>query len=445
MFGFLKEKLKSFFHRSKDEIEKKKSLVQTPAEEVEQKKESVVQEQKEEEVQEAEEVIEKKEEDKETLDEEKEKRGVEKKEIVEEISGDKEEEEAEEDLEEKEDIISDLVGGQEDVRIDWKELPRTEEEKKEEEHESIRQEPLKLERREEKKEEKKAGFFSRLKEKFETTSLNEESFEKLWSNLDEILIENNVAIATIDSIKKKLKEELLGKDVKKSEMEEHIKQSLKNSISSLLIEPFDLIEKIKNSEKPFVIAFFGINGTGKTTTIAKIANMLKENGLSAVLAAGDTFRAASIEQISKHGANLGIDVIKQDYGADSAAVGYDAIAYAKAHNRDVVLIDTAGRMHTEKNLMREMEKICKVTKPHMKIFIGESIVGNDVVEQAKAFNDSISIDGIILTKADVDERGGAAISIGNITGKPVLFLGTGQGYKDIEIFEKEKVLKDMGF
>ncbi len=192
-----------------------------------------------------------------------------------------------------------------------------------------------------------------------------------------------------------------------------------------------------------MIVFFGINGSGKTTTIAKIAYLLKKHKITSVFAASDTFRAASIEQIEKHAEKLGIKVIKHKYGSDPAAVAFDAINYAKAHNIDVVLIDTSGRMHTEQNLLEEMKKICRVAKPDLRIFVGEAIVGNDAIEQGKTFNDEIGIDGIILTKADVDEKGGATISLSYITKKPILFLGTGQGYADLKEFNKEEILKKI--
>jgi fused signal recognition particle receptor len=189
--------------------------------------------------------------------------------------------------------------------------------------------------------------------------------------------------------------------------------------------------------------FLGINGSGKTTTIARLAYMLKQKNISVVLGAGDTFRAASIEQLEKHASNLGVPIIKQNYGSDPAAVAFDTIAYAKSHKIDVVLIDTAGRMHTKTDLIREMEKIVRVSKPDLKIFVAESITGNDAIEQAKVFNESVNIDGIILTKADVDERGGTCISVSYITGKPILFIGVGQEYKDLEKFDKEKIIKNL--
>ncbi|GAI77777.1 unnamed protein product, partial [marine sediment metagenome] len=169
-----------------------------------------------------------------------------------------------------------------------------------------------------------------------------------------------------------------------------------------------------------------------------------ENKLSCVFAAADTFRAASIEQIKKHGDKLDIKVISHEYGTDPAAVGFDAIQYAKKNFINCVLIDTAGRMHTSKNLIREIEKIAKVCKPDLKIFVGEAITGNDAIEQAKSFNWAIGIDGIVLTKADIDEKGGTALSVGYVTKKPILYLGTGQEYNKIIVFDKKKFIKDLG-
>jgi fused signal recognition particle receptor len=175
-----------------------------------------------------------------------------------------------------------------------------------------------------------------------------------------------------------------------------------------------------------------------------LTHALQKQGLSTVLAAADTFRAASIEQLEKHAAKLNVKVIKHHYGADPAAVAFDAIAHAKARGIDTVLIDTAGRMHTKANLLNEMQKICRVAKPHLKIFVGEAITGNDAVEQAKSFNESIGIDASILSKADVDEKAGAIISISYVTKKPILYLGTGQGYDDLKLFSKQEFITSLG-
>ncbi len=292
------------------------------------------------------------------------------------------------------------------------------------------------------KQEKKPTIFKKLKTRF-SYKLNEQTFEQIFSSLELLLLENNVALEAVESIKKNIKEQLIGKEIKKQNLEQEIQKALKNAISNLLLEPDELIPLVKE-KSPFVMVFFGINGTGKTTTIAKVAKLLQKNNLSCVFAASDTFRAASIEQLQHHANTLNIKTIKHDYGADPAAVAFDAIKYAKNHKIDVVLIDTAGRMHTSGNLLSEMEKISKVTNPDLKIFVAESIAGNDAIEQARNFNEKIGIDASILTKADVDEKGGTTISISYITKKPILFLGTGQSYKDLELFDKDRFIQKLG-
>ncbi|MBU2562588.1 MAG: signal recognition particle-docking protein FtsY [Nanoarchaeota archaeon] len=293
------------------------------------------------------------------------------------------------------------------------------------------------------------GVFKRIKFKVSKVKISEKEFEVYAEELEMLLLENNVALEVTDKMIKELKEEIIGKEFLKKEIEQEIKDIFKNIIRKILIEPFNIIEKIKEksldqSKEPYIILFCGINGTGKTTTIAKIAEHLKKKNLSCVLAAADTFRAASIEQIKKHGEKLNIKVIAQDYGSDPAAVSFDAINYAKKNLINCVLIDTAGRMHTAKNLLKEIEKISKVSKPDLKIFVGESLTGNDIIEQVKSFDWAIGIDGIILTKADIDEKGGTALSVGEITKKPILYLGTGQEYNAIEPFDKEKFIKRLG-
>ncbi len=290
--------------------------------------------------------------------------------------------------------------------------------------------------------EKKTSIFRKLKGKFQY-KLSEEDFENIFENLELLLLENNVALQAVEAIKSHLKKELIGKEIKKQEVEKEIKEALKNAIEEILIEPDDILSLVKEKQ-PFVIVFFGINGCGKTTTIAKLANLFLKNNISCVLAASDTFRAASIEQLQQHASALGIRIIKHNYGSDPAAVAFDAIKYAKAHGIRTVLIDTAGRMHTQNSLMAEMEKICRVTQPDLKIFVAESIAGNDAIQQAKTFNETIGIDGSILTKTDVDEKGGTAISISYMTKKPILYIGTGQNYEDLELFNPKKFIKEIG-
>jgi fused signal recognition particle receptor len=292
------------------------------------------------------------------------------------------------------------------------------------------------EERTEELEKEHVGFFDRFKKK-----ITEEKFEELFQELEMTMLQNNVAYGAVQEIKKKLSLELIGKNLSEVSIEE----KLREAISDILMNPPNLIKQIKETKKsPFVIVFVGINGSGKTTTIAKVANLLKKQKLSICIGAADTFRAAAIEQLELHANKIGVPLIKKEYGSDPASVGFEAIAYAKKHKLDVVLIDTAGRMNTKESLMKEMEKIIRVCNPDLKIFLGESITGNDATEQASSFNQHISIDGIILSKADVDEKGGTALSVSYVTKKPIYFLGTGQSYDDLEVFDKEKVLKSLG-
>ena len=293
------------------------------------------------------------------------------------------------------------------------------------------------------------SFFEKVTSRIQKVKISERDFEIYGEELKMLLLENNVAFEVADKVVVQLKDEIVGKEFLRKEIEAEIRDVLKGIISDILIEPFDIVERIKEktqdqSKDPFVFLFVGTNGTGKTTTVAKIASFLTKKGFSCVLAAADTFRAASIEQLKYHGERIGVKVISQDYGADSASVGFDAIQYAKKNFIDCVLIDTAGRMHTSKNLLKEIEKIARVCKPDLKFFVGESITGNDAVEQVKSFDWAVQIDGIVLTKADIDEKGGTALSLGYVTKKPIIFLGTGQEYNKIEVFNKEKFLKELG-
>ena len=297
--------------------------------------------------------------------------------------------------------------------------------------------------KEETAEQPKESFFSKLVNKLTTSQLSETDFEEAFEDLEMTLLENNTALEASDAIKASLKKDLVGLNCKKSEAQQKILASLQGAILSILKEPPSFLKQV-TSQQPFVILFFGINGTGKTTSIAKVAHYLKENNISVVLAAGDTFRAASIEQLEHHAQKLNVPCIKGEYEADPASIAFNAIEYAKAHKIQVVLIDTAGRMYTKTNLMKEMEKIIRISKPHLKLFVGESITGNDALDQARTFNETAGIDGSILTKADIDEKGGTALSVGFITKKPILYLGTGQEYDKIEVFDKKKFIERLG-
>ncbi len=303
-----------------------------------------------------------------------------------------------------------------------------------------------IEEEKEKVEEKpKGNFFSKLFAKLSSIKINEENFNEIFSELEIILLENNVAVEVVEKIKDNLKKALIDLEVKRTDIDKKITNALKESILDVLIEPPNLLKEIeKKKEEPYIILFFGINGSGKTTSIAKLAHKLKKAKVSVVMAAADTFRAASIEQLQTHGQALGVEVIAQDYGADPAAVAFDAIQHAKKNHIKVVLIDTAGRMYTKQNLMKEMEKIVRISKPDLKIFVGESITGNDATEQAKTFNETAGIDGIILSKADVDDKAGTILSVSYVTKKPIFYLGVGQSYDDLKDFKKSDVLKHLG-
>ena len=293
-------------------------------------------------------------------------------------------------------------------------------------------------------------MFDKLKEavgKFVSSvgkkELNEKRLEESLQDLKILLVGNDISMKVAEAICEDVKKKLLGGKVGLLEnVRKVVLKALSDAISEILEQGGKLdIIKLANDKKknvtPLTIMAVGINGTGKTITISKLAYMFKKKGLSCVLAASDTFRAGSIEQLEKHGQAIGVRVIKHTYGADAAAVAWDAVEHARAQHINVVLIDTAGRMQTNKNLLDEMEKIHRVVKPDLVIFIGDALAGNDAVEQAEKFNEKVHIDGSILTKVDADVKGGAAISITYVTKKPILFVGVGQRYEDLEPFEPE--------
>ncbi len=290
--------------------------------------------------------------------------------------------------------------------------------------------------------------FSNAAKSLGEKELNEKDIEDILFELEISLLESDVATEVIDAIKDDLKQKLIGSKVDKKEIEKFVKDSLISSISSLFdgagkIDLFERIDEKKANNEPFLILFVGINGTGKTTSLAKIAHMLQQKKYSVVVAAADTFRAGAIEQLREHTNRLNLKLVAQNYNSDPAAVARDAVLYAKSHKTDCVLIDTAGRMQTSKNLMEQIEKITKVVNPDMKIFVGDSLAGNDTVNQAKEFYEHTKFDGSILTKSDADARGGAALSIVKITSTPVLYVGVGQEYTDLKPFDKETFLETV--
>jgi len=274
--------------------------------------------------------------------------------------------------------------------------------------------------------------------------ISDEKLDDLLWDLEVGLLESDVAYSVIESIKQDIKEELKHVPIERGKIGEVVEDVLKNAIAHVLMSnELDFNEFIKNHKKPVVIMFIGVNGSGKTLSIAKIATMLKEMGYSSVMAAGDTFRAGAIEQLSIHADKVGVKIIKHGPGADPAAVAYDAIDHARAKHKDVVLLDTAGRVQTNINLMDEMAKIKRVAKPDLIIFVGDALSGNDAVEQAKRFNEVCGIDGVILTKVDTDAKGGSALSVAYTIGKPLLFIGVGQEYNDQIPFDPKWMIDNI--
>ena len=285
--------------------------------------------------------------------------------------------------------------------------------------------------------EKLKGVFSSFVKK----TLTEEKLEDSIEELRLLLLSNDVAMDTADAICDQIIESLKGEQIGRlSSTEKMLEDVLEETITEILTpdDHINLVRNIKKKKGPYITVFLGVNGTGKTTTIAKVAKYLKDEGFSCVAAASDTFRAGAIEQLQKHMDNVGVRVIKHEYKSDPASVAYDAIEHAKAKGVDVVLVDTAGRQVSDKNLMREMEKIVKVARPDLIVFVGDSLAGNDALYQAKEFKRNVGIDANILTKLDADAKGGAALSISHETKKPIMFVGTGQGYDDLERFDEQE-------
>ncbi|MGB9660327.1 MAG: signal recognition particle-docking protein FtsY [Nitrososphaerales archaeon] len=280
-------------------------------------------------------------------------------------------------------------------------------------------------------------------------TLDEKEVDKLLWDFKVALMESDVAYEVVEELTSKLKSEIVGTKIQRSmNSSDYIKERLMNVVKEIFsgakqFNMIDMIKKKNTTGEPFIILFLGVNGTGKTTTIAKSANLLKKSGFSVILACSDTHRAGAIEQLTEHADRLSVKVISQKYGADPAAVARDAVLHAKSRKIDVVLIDTAGRMQTSKNLMEEMAKITRVVNPDLKIFVGDALAGNDAVSQAKEFQEFTNFDAAILTKTDADVKGGAALSIAYVTGKPIIYLGTGQGYDDLAAFNVDSFVSSL--
>ena len=321
------------------------------------------------------------------------------------------------------------------------------EEKKEEKHGFF--DFLKKKKEDLPEKEEKKGIFQVIKEKVTTKTISPDQFDELFFDLELVLLENNVAVEVIEKIKKDLKMDLVNTPLKRSAIDEAIKEALKESLEDVLDTPkldlISLVKKTKQEGRPYIILILGYNGSGKSITAAKLAKYFKKYQLKPILGAGDTFRAAGALQLSEYAKLVNVPTIKQETGADSCAVIFDTISSAKARNYDVVIADTAGRIHSNTDLMQELEKIVRVNKPDLKILIIDSLTGSDVVPQAKEFDKSIGVDALILTKVDAYERGGSILSAAYILRKPILFLGNGLGMDSLEEYDVKEILKNLGF
>ncbi|MBO7212216.1 MAG: signal recognition particle-docking protein FtsY [Methanobrevibacter sp.] len=389
------------------------------------------------------------EEDKE--DDEKEKSGFlgflkrDKKEDLEEESEEESEDAEEETVEEVEE--EGIEDESEEIEEEAEESDESEEESKKSKRSLFRRkkkEDSDDESEDEDKKEKSGRFLSFIKEK----SISEDDVEDILFELELGLLEADVAMDVSSVVVESVKDELVGQKIKRSsDIEEYTYKALKNAVAKIIDidgkSMTELLEEKVAQGEPLVVMLVGINGTGKTTTIGKLSNYYIKKGYTPVIAASDTFRAGAIEQVQYHADNLGVKLIKHEKGSDPAAVAFDAVQHARAKGKELVLIDTAGRMQTNTNLMDEMKKIRRVSKPDLVVFVGDALTGNDATEQARKFNEAIDIDGVILTKADADSKGGAALSIGYIIKKPILFLGMGQSYDDIKEYDADWMLEQI--
>lgn len=297
--------------------------------------------------------------------------------------------------------------------------------------------------------EKLKSGFKGLVTKVTTTEFKSENLKPILTDFKMSLCQNDVAFPVADKISDDLENRLVGVQVKRLDdrkkiVEENLRQVLLEVMQTKIkLDPLKLAEEKRKKNEPLILMFVGINGTGKTTTIAKVARFFSDKRYSVVLAGADTYRAGSIEQLEEHAKRLGLRIIKSSYGGDPAAVAYDAVNHAKAHGINIVLIDTAGRMQTNQNLMNELIKVKRVVCPDLTILTVDSLIGNDAVMQAEEFNKAVGIDATILTKVDADVKGGSALSVTYVTQKPILFIGVGQTYKDLELFNPEKFVNMM--
>lgn len=297
-----------------------------------------------------------------------------------------------------------------------------------------------------KEKKEKVAFSAKIRSlvKDREVHISEKKIEGPLQELEIVLLENDVALQTVDAITGQMRSDLTGSTKKiGTSVDAMVMDALRDALLDVLGEGFSLTSYIDTHEHPVKVLFTGVNGAGKTTTIAKVASYLKAEGYSVVIGSGDTFRAGANEQMQTHADRVGVKVIRHQEGADPSAVLYDAVEYAKAHDIDVVLADTAGRFHNRANLMNQLAKIKRVFRPDIVSYVDEAVAGNDAVIRAEEFNNAVGTDVVVLTKADMDTKGGAAISIAHTIGRPIMFLGTGQEYSNIIPFEPAALVSDL--
>ncbi len=289
------------------------------------------------------------------------------------------------------------------------------------------------------------GFANKISQK----ELSDKDVTEILNEFLLVLVENDVAYSVAKRICDSLQTKLKQVQVKRfSDPTESAKGALRDVLRELLqgsgdSKFFETLNRCKNEHRPAIVLFVGVNGTGKTSSIAKIGHLLLADGFSVIMAAADTYRTGSIEQIEEHARRIGVRAIKHDYGGDAAAVAFDAANYARAHGVNVVLIDSAGRMQTNKNLLEEMKKIARVVKPDIIVLVADALTGNDAVEQGRIFSEAVAVDGVILTKLDADAKGGSAISMATIIGKPIFFATVGQNYEDLIPFNPDQIVSKI--
>lgn len=293
----------------------------------------------------------------------------------------------------------------------------------------------------------KPGFLQSAFSGITQKKISENDFKTLWAELELFLLEINIAYEIVEKIEKKMHTAVIGHKFSRMSLKQKVKEVLVEEVSSVMKSKeahFDtIINEFLEEKRPVVIMMLGVNGTGKTTSIGKVIKHFQNQDKSVVVAAADTFRAAAVEQIQEHCDNLGVKCVKHKHGSDPAAVCYDAIEHAKAKNLDVVLIDTAGRMPNNSNLMNELKKIKRVSHTDMVLFIGDSVSGNDLLDQIELFNEGLGITGVILTKVDTDERPGSVVTTAYSIDSPIFFLGTGQRYEDLVKFDSKYVAEQL--